>query len=337
MLAADFYDGKSTKRHVVVVSLIGETVRVRGEGLEREAPISDLRVSEPMGQAPRLITFPDGAYCEVRDHDGLKAMLQQTGFRDRRVVRWQFSRRWIALASVLCLVLLLSGYRWGLPWFAQGVASAMPASLLQSVGDEVLASLDERLLAPSRLPPGRQEALSARFAAMRQPAEGSLPVRVVFRANRAMPANALALPSGTIVLTDDLVRLAEKDNELMGVLAHELGHIQARHGMRMVVQSTVVGLLTAWFLGDISSVVAAAPAALLEARYSREFELEADRFAVRMLSENAISPRCLSDLLARLEGAAAKGDDSAGKKAGYLSTHPATIERLVPLQGPACD
>ena len=45
----------------------------------------------------------------------------------------------------------------------------------------------------------------------------------------------------------------------------------------------------------------------------------------------------VQDLLARLEGAAAKGDDSAGKKAGYLSTHPATIERLVPLQGPACD
>lgn len=337
-LSADYYDGKSTKRHPVAVLLEGEAVRIRGDGVERVAALHELRVSEPMGNAPRLVSFSDGAYCEIRDHAGLQALLRHTGFEDHFVVRWQFSLRGVLLAMVLCLGVFSAGYRWGLPWAAEIIAAEMPERVLNSVSDQVLESLDGQFLAPSKLPVARQEALSARFAALRTPAGTPLAHRVIFRANRSMPANAIALPSGTIILTDDLVLLAGRDNELMGVLAHELGHVHAQHGMRLVVQGTVVGVLTAWFLGDISSIMAAAPAALLEARYSREFEREADAFAVQMLADNGISSRCLADLLQRLEkGSEGAKAGKAGNISNYLSTHPAIAERLELLHGSACE
>lgn len=337
-LSADYYDGQSTRRHAVVLDHENGCLRVRGEGIVRVVALTDLRVSEPMGRAPRLVTFPDGAYCEVRDHAGFQALLEATGFQDHFVVRWQFNGRWILLSAVLCVAFLLAGYRWGLPVLSAQIAAGLPESVLASVSDQALASLDERVLQPSRLPASRQAEISARFSGLRSPVERPLAHHVVFRAAKGFPANAIALPSGTLVMTDDLVTLARNDSELMAVLAHELGHVEARHGMRQLIQSTVVGVLMAWFVGDVSSVVAAAPAALLEAGYSREFEREADAFAARMLTENGISPRCLADLLQRLDGAAnsERVANRRGAGGGYLSTHPATVARLEVLGGGAC-
>lgn len=337
-LSADYYDGHSTRRHAVVLDHANGCLQVHGDDIVRNVALTDLRVSEPMGRAPRLVTFPDGAYCEIRDHAGFQALLEATGFRDHFVVRWQFNWRWGVVSAVLCVAFLLAGYRWGLPVLSAQIAAGLPESVLVSVSDRALASLDERVLQPSRLPSSRQAAIAERFSRLKSPAERPLGHRVIFRAARDFPANAIALPSGTLIVTDDLVALARNDSELMGVLAHELGHVEARHGMRQIVQSTVVGVLAAWFVGDVSSIVAAAPAALLEASYSRGFEHEADAFAVRMLSENGISPRCLADLLQRLDGTANSESVASRRGAGdYLSTHPATAVRLEALVGGACE
>ena len=338
-LSADYYDGQSSKRQAVELHLEGDRLRVIGADVERTAPVRALRLSEPMGAAPRLITFPDGAVCEVRDTQALQRLLAATGARDALVVRWQFNLRWIALSACLCVLLAYAGYRFGLPWASDKLAAGVPDSVLTAISEQLVDTLDQRFLAPSKLPESRQKALTERFAALKPPpdAADSPAYRVIFRATRGIPANAFALPSGTIILTDDLVTLAEKDNELMGVLAHELGHIQARHGMRQVIQGSLVGLLAAWFIGDISSIAAAAPAALLQARYSRDFEHEADRYAQRLLAANGISPRCLADLLERLEKPRERSaKPSSGDIHAYLASHPPTAQRLDALPGGAC-
>ena len=82
----------------------------------------------------------------------------------------------------------------------------------------------------------------------------------------------------------------------------------------------------AWVFGDISAVAAAAPAALLEAKYSRDLEREADAFAADTLQTNGIETAHLAAILLRME-------EQAGSSGGlgYLSTHPATSERLEAL------
>src|SRR5438094_7952747 len=85
-------------------------------------------------------------------------------------------------------------------------------------------------------------------------------------------ANAFALPSGIIVVTDDLVRLSRSDDEVLGVLAHELGHVKHRHTMRRLLEGSATALIIAGGTGDLASTTspaAAAPAARLQTTYPR--------------------------------------------------------------------
>ena len=99
MIQANYFDGKSATRHAVTLTVAGDRARVEGNGISRDEPLASLRVSEPMGSAPRLITFPDGAICEVSDHAALKVLLAQTGYREKTVVRWQQSGAWVLARS----------------------------------------------------------------------------------------------------------------------------------------------------------------------------------------------------------------------------------------------
>jgi predicted Zn-dependent protease len=90
-------------------------------------------------------------------------------------------------------------------------------------------------------------------------------------------------------------------------------------------------LIVTWFVGDVSALAAAAPTALLQARYSRDLEREADDHAIRVLRRNRISTSHLAAILERL--AQAHGDDGGrGSALDYVSSHPATSERLARLR-----
>ena len=135
---------------------------------------------------------------------------------------------------------------------------------------------------------------------------------------------------GDIVMIDELVALAKDDREIYAVLAHELGHLEKRHSLRQLLQGTIVGLVISWYLGDISSILASAPAAILQARYSRDFEREADAFGASMLMHNNISPGYLANMLERLEKAHGRERDK--ESYDYFSTHPGADERVRELR-----
>jgi Zn-dependent protease with chaperone function len=230
------------------------------------------------------------------------------------------------------LLVGVGAYWFGLPLAARGLADRMPASALEGLSDQTLQILDGQVFVPSELPVARQQALTARFATIRWPTTASIPMRVLYRKSDQLGANALALPSGTIVVTDGLVALAKSDDEILAVLAHEAGHVQERHGLRGIIQSSAVSLIATWLVGDVGSLIAIAPTALLQAKYSRDLERDADGYAATTLRGNGLSLGLLADMLERME--AAHGG-SAGRLAGaisYISTHPATEDRIASLR-----
>src|SRR6187431_3049451 len=105
---------------------------------------------------------------------------------------------------------------------------------------QVLASLDGGLLTPSELPTARQMTLTEAFGRLSLPPELAGHARLVFRKSDALRANAMALPSGVVIVTDDLVGLAKDADDVVAVLAHEVGHLEGRHGVRAVIQSALV-------------------------------------------------------------------------------------------------
>lgn len=330
---AVFFDGRSARQHAVRLGIRDGRVHMTGATAAREAPLAELRISEPMGKAPRLITFADGAFCEVRDHAALAHLLAASGHRDRAHVRWQFDWRMVAATCLAFVALALAAYFYGLPVAARLAAPAVPESAIKLMSEQTLDFMDARLMSPSKLAPAEVEPLVRRFAALRPPEATSIAHRVLFReANKRIGANAFALPDGTLVVTDQLFRLAGSQDEVIAVLAHELGHVAERHGLRMVLQSTAVGMFLAFYLGDVSTVLAAAPAALLQASYSRDMEREADDYGAAMLRENGLSPALLANMLERLEKA---HRDKNGDVPEYLSSHPATDARIRALRGGA--
>lgn len=331
-IQADYYDGHSARAHRVTLSLAGGRLEVVGEEIHRLEALPDLRVSEPMGAAPRLVKFRDGAHCEVRDHAGFATLLADSGHRDGWVVRMQERWRWAVAAIVLSVAAVAAGYHWGLPAVSAWLAERMPEQVLSKLGAHSLDVFDQTLFAPSKLGADRQLALSRRFDSLAVPGDARPAYHIVFRDSPRIGANAFALPGGTIVMTDQLVELATNDEEILAVLAHELGHVRHRHSLRMLIQGSIVGIVVAWYVGDVSNVAAGLPTLLLEAGYSREHEREADTYAAALFRLNGLPPSRLADMLAKLEAAHGGAEGDAGGAMDYLSSHPASRERIQALR-----
>jgi Zn-dependent protease with chaperone function len=337
---AAYYDGVSARAHKVTLTLAGNRLRVSGGAIAREEPLHALRVSEPMGAAPRLVSFPDGAHCEVRDHARFSALLERSGHVDGWVVRLQQRWRAALAAVVISAVALVAAYYWGLPALSEWIAFKVPENMLRQLGGGTLELLDRGPVGPTKLPEARQRELRLAFNRLVAPSGAKARHEILFRQGRGIGANALALPDGTIVVTDELVKLAADDEEIIAVLAHELGHLDRRHSLRMLIQGSIVGFIVASYLGDVSSVAAGFPTLLLQLRYSRDHEREADRYAAALLKANGISPRRLGDMLARLEAAhlgraennVPPQEERRRRSApDYYSSHPATRERIEAL------
>jgi len=124
-------------------------------------------------------------------------------------------------------------------------------------------------------------------------------------------------------MTDELVQLAQNDDEVLAVLAHEIGHIRHRHSLRGVLQSSTVALTVASLTGDLTSLTslsATLPTLLVELKYSRAFELEADDYAIDMLRDIDIAPETLGDILIRLTA-------DMPELPPYFKSHPSSLER----------
>ena len=163
---------------------------------------------------------------------------------------------------------------------------------------------------------------------MTAPLDDGHEYQLEFRRSEDIGANAFALPSGIVVMTDELVELAKSDEEIVAVLAHEIGHVRGRHALRQLLQAAGISALAVALLGDVSSIsgiLSAAPA-LLHAKHSRDFEREADVFAKQWLREHDIDGDALRrdpvphDRFARRTRRSGAID--------YFSSHPPTDERV---------
>lgn len=338
-VSAAYFDGQTAAGRVARLSIDGGDLLLRTDSVELRWPLGEVHISERLGSTPRLLTFAGGGHCEVSDQAGLDKMLAHTGMRQGWLDKMQHSLPWALAALVLLVVTLAAAYRYLLPWGAEMLAMRMPEAVLQKMGSSTLETLDHLALKPSKLDAARQQELTDEFARLQTLPGAKFDYHIVFRSSPRMGANAFALPDGSIVLLDELVDLTTDDNEILAVLEHERGHVERRHAMRMVLQSSVVGLVMTWYLGDVSSLLATAPAIVMQAKYSRDMEREADEYAERTLQLNALSPCLLATMLDKLEAAhlaALKKKEQqpdAGPENGhavtdYLSSHPATQERI---------
>ena len=336
---ADWFDGQSARR-IAAEIWFDESKRLRAQnadGETRAAALADLQISLRVADVPRRIVFADGVWLSIADNDFVDDALAQTGgARAARFLHlFESRRRWIAVCALLVAVSGWGVWAWGAPLAARGIAASFSQETLAAASTRLYEELRGRLLDKSELAADDKARAESAFAAvvadLRPTLDPAFDYRL--RLHKAGFGNAFALPDGLIIMTDKMVAVGD-DWGLRAVFAHEIAHVEARHGVRLFLRSATAAGLALLLFGDVSGVAAAA-AGLWQLKNSRDFEAEADCFAYDYLRANDISWRVFTDYLRRAESGDGGEEESAEsdfiRRAGeILSTHPDNEARAHP-------
>ncbi|MEE9330851.1 MAG: M48 family metallopeptidase [Methylophilaceae bacterium] len=347
MFQADFFDGLSAGSKSAWVEVVGDSLQVKVDRAARTYKLTDIEVQAKLGSAKRIVDFPDGARLEAINISELEAAMPS-----KTAVFWSMlhylenNLGWVLVSLVSTIFVGWVFLQHGVPRLAEYVAKATPPSMERRLGEQVLKGLDHQFgyFSPSQMKQQRQAKIKSVLNKLCK-VNDCPQYRLEFRDGGVIGANAFALPGGVMVVTDELVALAENDTEIIAVLAHELGHVQQRHAFRQSIQSTLSGLVLAAATGDVSSMASGLPAALMQMRYSRLHELEADGFALSALQKACLPPSAFAKILYRLQNQTLNTDGDESEKAtreemqsesydpisDMLSTHPNTLERIKPF------
>jgi Zn-dependent protease with chaperone function len=144
--------------------------------------------------------------------------------------------------------------------------------------------------------------------------------------------NAFAIPGGHVVILTGLLESAETPEEVAGVLAHELAHVTRRHTLRNIVKSAGLLIVLQALLGDTSGLLGLAAEGsryLLQQKFSRDFEREADETGWSYLVQANIDPRGMTKFFEKMRDMIA--NSGAAVMEGTLAlanTHPTSQERI---------
>lgn len=319
-MAAWLHDGQSAIRHEVHVTIEGDRLLIDGfdpvplDRLRRRdaATISFARADIPGWVLGFDAPLPPDLAAR------LPAAIRYGWAIDRVGLGWAA----IGLAGLSALVLL--GAVYGLDLLAR----AIPYRWEQTLGDTISGDFGA---GACRAHAGQKalDDLARRLSSADRP----MRVTVV-----DLPVvNAVALPGGRIVIFRGLVDKAGSSDEVAGVLAHEIGHVEHRHVMVALLRRFGLGLL----IGS-GGQGAEYGQALLESRYSRAAETEADDYSIDHLLKARISPAGTAALFHRLS----KSEAGTPGVFVYLASHPPSAERRrrfaeaakqLPMASPALD
>jgi Zn-dependent protease with chaperone function len=228
-------------------------------------------------------------------------MLKQHGGSDSILHFLETNISQVVLISLVAIAVVWVMVDRGLPAAADLVAYQLSQQTLRDISEPVYEQLEAAHLPPSELPTAERERAQSLFdhiAGKYDDYDYRLRIHDMRFASLST-ANAFALPDGLIVATDRMIQLLD-DDEITAVFAHEIGHVEDRHGVRAVLSATATFIFVILAGGDMSGFLATG-AALNALAYSRSFERGADCFAYDYLIENDLSPDLIGSALLKME------------------------------------
>jgi beta-barrel assembly-enhancing protease len=300
------YDGVTAKRHIVHVTRNGDRLVIEGHD---PVPFDDLA---RRGDGQRAV-------FGRKDNPGWRL-----GFDGPLPADWlgalpaapRYGRlidRFGLIPAVVGGIAISAMVLFGLYRAPDVIAPLIPQRWEQAFGDALVGDLGGRAC----VSPEGQRVLDQLGRAL---SVDGKPMRV--RVIDIPIPNAVALPGGQIALFDGILKQAKSPDEIAGVLGHEIGHVEHRHVMAGLIRQFGLGLV----LGGSSKGVQYAQA-LVDARYGRAAESDADAYAIKTLTANHISTRPTADFFARMSKLEASGNKTIDTAFSWLASHPVSTER----------
>jgi len=341
---AIYFDGTCSARHDVKVEAVATGLRVTakqpaGRLLDEWAYADLRRMSSPDGVL-RLSRCGETllARLEIRDPDLTCAIEDRAETLDRGGAGERRLRRKIVALSFAAGVSLVVTAIYGVPELATQLVPFVPTAVERKLGEavdkNVHSALDTQHLG-AVFTCGRGPSELAGRAALDElvgklAAAAALPVELRVDVVRRAEPNAVALPGGRIYVNEGLIAEAQTPDELAGVLAHEMGHVAARDGTRVVLQTAGLSFLFGMMLGDSvgGGAVVIAAKTVLKSSYSRRVESAADAYSVALMQKAGGDPHALGVILARIVVDKDRG-------LAILRDHPETKDRIAAINAVA--
>jgi len=313
------------------------------DGTAYRGDSSTLSVGERLGNIERKITFEDGSIFTTMDNDAVDRLFKGTQKVNSFVHYMETHYRAIVVAIVITIASGFSFFKWGIPWASEKIAQALPYETNELIAAGSMKFLDKAMFEKSTLSEEQKDKIRSHFnekiAKLSIADESKIKYKIHFRSwtmHGSEIPNALALPSGDIVLTDKFVELTKNQDEIDAVVLHEMGHVVHRHGLEMMIEGTFVTVAVMMMTGDPSGMGdfgVGLGTALVQSSYSRGHESEADLYAFNKMLQAGIDPKSFSNIMNRMtqyvseeSNETKKSDDE--KFLDYFSSHPSTQKRV---------
>lgn len=236
--------------------------------------------------------------------------------------------------STGALVSVILAYLVGVPLLARNIVPLVPSQWEAQLGETALRQINQIIGANGyveRCDPDPNSLANRAIESFAQEVLGEVgsPFVPDIQVVRSPIANAFALPGGHSYYFSALLEQTRSPDEFAGVMAHELGHVYYRHAIEGLIASSATGLLVGFVLGDMTglSVAGGLGSALIDTRFSRDAERQADAFAGMTGQRMGFDPSALATLLARVAE-----DDASSQMLQIFSSHPLTADRRAALE-----
>ena len=152
-----------------------------------------------------------------------------------------------AIIILLTIIVLIIGYRFLFISFSSTLVYLFPHNWEKKIGESTYKTLSSTILEKSEIPEKRKADLREKSQKVFKHSNLYKNPEIKFNKSNILGPNALALPGGPIVITDDLIKLLKDDELILAIIAHEIAHIKERHSLQQIVE--VAGLSSiAWMI-----------------------------------------------------------------------------------------
>ena len=335
MIRGNLYeDNSSTSNEAELYIEDDNYILKKTNNIVEQGKLSNLLIGQRIGNVNRQIKLESNKVFITNKNDLVDLYILKYIKKNNLLHKLESNFIFVLLSIVITILISFSFLKWGIPYSSKKLANAFPLELTAIISKNTLKYLDQYLFKESKIDASVKDKVLLSFQNEVLPYikdKEEFVFKLHFREwkmGKENIANAFALPDGTIIVSDEFVRLSENIMEINSVLFHEIAHVKKRHGLQKITEGTFLTVLM-MYISDDSTIVSdfgiGLSPVLVDSYYSRTHEQEADNYALDKMLKANINPKYFSNILNRI------GENTESKEESiinYLDSHPSNQDRI---------
>jgi Zn-dependent protease with chaperone function len=333
MIKGFLYRKNSSLSKEAILSTLNDTfyIKVEEEVIFNQK-INSLKISPRVANIQRQIRLKDDSLFITNDNNSVDNLL----LKKTNILHKVESNLFLVFLSLISFIIFSGLFlKFGLPFLSQKIANNIPIYINKAIARNTLSVIDKYLLEKSSISDVKKKYLKNIFykELIKKVQDSSeFKYNLLFRKMKIGNediANALALSDGTIIITDELIRVSQNDDELKSILLHEIGHVEEKHILKMLTQNSFTAVIVMILFGDtstISDLGIGFGTILINSKHSRDIETQADNYSFTKMLKLKINPNSFISIMEKIDNHKKQKDNDVYLE--YFSSHPNTQKRI---------